>query len=119
MEELNSEILLELLDAREFKKLKEKLENMHPVDIVEVMEEVGLKVKNLHFYKSQPWSFTDTLLFGFFCDLDGDDTISLDEEELSMAVWMDRDQIPDDEYGISLTREMMTVFKNGQDKFYE
>ena len=30
MEELNSEILLELLDAREFKKLKEKLENMHP-----------------------------------------------------------------------------------------
>ena len=85
----------------------------------EVMEEVGLKVKNLHFYKSQPWSFTDTLLFGFFCDLDGDDAISLDEEELSMAVWMDRDQIPDDEYGISLTREMMTVFKNGQDKFYE
>ena len=81
----------------------------------EVMEEVGLKVKNLRFYKSQPWSFTDTLLFGFFCDLDGDDTICLDEEELSLAVWMERSQIPVDEYEISLTREMMTLFKNGLD----
>lgn len=79
------------------------------------MEEVGLKVKNLRFYKSQPWSFTDTLLFGFFCDLDGDDTICLDEEELSLAVWMERSQIPVDEYEISLTREMMTLFKNGLD----
>ena len=82
------------------------------------MEEVGLKVKNLHFYKSQPWSFTDTLLFGFFCDLDGDDTIRLDEEELALAVWMDRDKIPDNDYQISLTREMMTIFKNGQDHIY-
>lgn len=49
MEELNSEILLELLVAREFKKLKEKLENMHPVDIVEVMEEVGERQRVLMF----------------------------------------------------------------------
>ena len=49
MEELNSVILLELLDAREFKKLKEKLENMHPVDIVEVMEEVGERQRVLMF----------------------------------------------------------------------
>ena len=49
IEELNSEILLELLDAREFKKLKEKLENMHPVDIVEVMEEVGERQRVLMF----------------------------------------------------------------------
>lgn len=84
----------------------------------EVMEEVGLKVKNLHFYKSQPWSFTDTLLFGFFCDLDGDDTIHLDEEELALAEWKDRSEIPGDDYEISLTREMMTLFKNGQDGQY-
>ena len=51
----------------------------------EVMEEVGLKVKNLRYYKSQPWSFSGTLLFGFFCDVDGDDTLTVDHEELSMA----------------------------------
>lgn len=31
----------------------------------EVMEEVGLKVKNLRYYKSQPWSFSGTLLLDF------------------------------------------------------
>ena len=61
----------------------------------EVMEEVGLKVKNLRYYKSQPWSFSGTLLFGFFCDVDGDDTLTVDHEELSMAQWIERDKIPD------------------------
>ena len=51
----------------------------------EVMEEIGVKVKNLRYYKSQPWSFSGTLLFGFYCDLDGDDTLTVDHDELSMA----------------------------------
>ena len=30
------------------------------------MEEVGLKVKNIRYYKSQPWgAFSDTLLMDF------------------------------------------------------
>ena len=33
----------------------------------EVLEEAGVRVKNLRFYKSQPWVFTDTLLMGFVC----------------------------------------------------
>ena len=57
----------------------------------EVMEEVGLKVKNIRYYKSQPWSFSDSLLVGFFAELDGDDTITLEEEELAEAVWFERD----------------------------
>lgn len=77
------------------------------------MEEVGLRVKNIRFYKSQPWSFSDTLLFGFYCDLDGDDRISLDEEELASAEWFERDDIPDMEPDISLTREMIERFKSG------
>ena len=83
----------------------------------EVYEEVGLKVKNLQFYKSQPWSFTDTLLFGFFCQVDGDDTITMDERELSVAQWASREEVPEDPEGISLTREMMTVFKEGRVRF--
>lgn len=80
----------------------------------EVMEEVGLKVKNLRYYKSQPWSFTDTLLMGFYCDLDGDDTIRLDENELAVAEWFERAEIPDPVSGESLTNEMIIRFKNGQ-----
>ena len=77
----------------------------------EVMEEVGLKVKNLRFYKSQPWPFTDTLLAGFYAELDGDDKITLDEAELETAVWVERDDIPPNELGISLTGEMMDNFR--------
>ena len=77
------------------------------------MEEVGLKVKNIRYYKSQPWSFTDTLLMGFFVEVDGDDTIRLDENELQVAKWCSREEIPEND-GISLTREMMEVFKNGK-----
>lgn len=77
----------------------------------EVMEEVGLKVKNIRFYKSQPWSFTDTLLMGFFVDLDGDETIILDHNELSAAGWFTRDEIPVEENNLSLTNEMIMYFK--------
>ncbi|MGI6730328.1 MAG: NAD(+) diphosphatase [Anaerovoracaceae bacterium] len=73
----------------------------------EVMEEVGLKVKNLRYYKSQPWPFTDTLLAGFFAELDGPDQVRLDEEELAVAVWLSRDEIPEPDSNISLTSEMI------------
>ena len=81
----------------------------------EVMEEVGLKVKNLRYYKSQPWSFSGTLLFGFFCDVDGDDTLTVDHEELSMAQWVERDKIPDQGNNISLAKEMMMLFRDGKE----
>ena len=81
----------------------------------EVMEEVGLKVKNLRYYKSQPWSFSGSLLFGFFCDVDGDDTLTVDHEELSVAQWFDRDKIICQDTGSSLTNEMMMVFAAGKE----
>lgn len=80
----------------------------------EVMEEVGLKVKNIRYYKSQPWGIVDDILMGFYCDLDGDPTIHLDTSELKVGVWATADEVilqPDD---YSLTNEMMTRFKNGE-----
>ena len=80
----------------------------------EVMEEVGLKVKNIRYYKSQPWGVAGNLSLGYFCELDGDDdTITLDENELATAEWFPREEIPADDDGISLTREMVRVFKEG------
>ncbi len=81
----------------------------------EVMEEVGLKVKNIRYYKSQPWGVDGNILAGFYCDLDGDDTIHLDEQELSMAGWYPRNDLPAEDDGISLTREMVRVFGEGRE----
>lgn len=81
----------------------------------EVMEEVGLRVKNIRYYKSQPWGVESNVLMGFFCDLDGSDAISLDTQELSMAKWFRRSEIPAKDDGISLTREMIRVFQEGKE----
>lgn len=78
----------------------------------EVMEEAGIKVKNIRYYKSQPWSFSDSLLFGFFCDLDGSDEIHMDRNELSVCEWTKREDITDVSTEISLTNEMIMYFKN-------
>lgn len=81
----------------------------------EVMEEVGLKVKNIRYYKSQPWGQDGAVLMGFFCDLDGSDEIRLDETELALAEWHDRRALPAKDDGISLTREMIRVFEEGKE----
>ena len=81
----------------------------------EVMEEVGLHVKNLRYYKSQPWAFSDTLLMGFFAEVEGDDSITLDREELALAEWFERENIPATESNISLTSEMIEYFRNHQE----
>ena len=79
----------------------------------EVMEEVGLHVKNIRYYKSQPWGFDLNLLLGFFCELDDTDSIHMDEGELALAEWMKREDVPDYGEDLSLTHEMMRVFKEG------
>ena len=82
----------------------------------EVMEEVGLKVKNVRYYKSQPWGIAGNLSVGYFCDLDGsDDTVTLDETELSSAEWFPRNEIPYEDEGISLTGEMIRIFQEGKE----
>lgn len=77
----------------------------------EVMEEVGIRVKNIRYYKSQPWGYDSNLLLGYFCELDGAGDLQLDEEELAEAEWVPYDQIENDPEGISLTREMMLHFR--------
>lgn len=84
----------------------------------EVFEEAGIKVKNIRYYKSQPWGFDSNLLLGYFAELDGDSHITMDTEELSTAEWISRENIEteqDDKVNLSLTREMMMVFKNAKD----
>ena len=84
----------------------------------EVWEEVGLHVKNIRYYKSQPWPHSGSLLFGFFAELDGDDEqVQLEEDELSMAVWMHRDELPMKADNVSLTNEMILYFKEHPEAF--
>ena len=48
---------------------------------------------------------------GFFAELEGEETITLDREELAMAEWFEREDIPVKETNLSLTNEMIIHFK--------
>ncbi|MCR5831244.1 MAG: NAD(+) diphosphatase [Lachnospiraceae bacterium] len=80
----------------------------------EVMEEAGIKVGNIKYYKSQPWGMAQDLLTGFFCEVEGDDTIHMDEGELKYAAWVSRDEIELQPNDLSLTNEMMRMFKENR-----
>jgi len=81
----------------------------------EVMEEAGVKVKNLRYFDTQPWGFGSNLLLGFFCDLDGSDEIHMDEEELQYAQWVHRKDLPEPENLASLTATMIERFRLGEE----
>lgn len=80
----------------------------------EVMEEVGLKVKNLKYFKSQPWAFSQSILMGFFVELDGSSRVKIDTTELSEATWFLREEIPPCETMLSLTNEMIEAFRQNK-----
>ena len=82
----------------------------------EVMEEVGLPVKNVRYHASQPWGFAGNLMVGFWADLEGDDeTVTLDTRELNEGVWLRREEIPENHSPIDLTHTMIELFRQGKD----
>ena len=42
----------------------------------EVLEEAGVRVKNIKYFGSQPWPFSESLISGYTAELDGDPTIA-------------------------------------------
>lgn len=123
-------IILTTYAAREYKRyaliagFTEIGETVEETVRREVMEEVGIPVKNIRYYKSQPWGFDSNLLMGFFCQADRKKSdehgpeLTIDHEELASGEWVEREQIPDYGEHLSLTHEMMMQFKRyGQGVF--
>lgn len=79
----------------------------------EVQEEAGLRVKNVRYFGSQPWPFSDSLIAGFTAELDGDDTIHMQEAELSEAMWVRREDIPEYETDVSISCCLIENFRRG------
>lgn len=79
----------------------------------EVMEEVGLKVGKLHYFKSQPWGLTGIEMMGFYAELEGDDTVTIQETELAEARWFDRGELKE-EATMSLSFTLIDTFRRGE-----
>ncbi|MFK7803081.1 MAG: NAD(+) diphosphatase [Anaerolineae bacterium] len=59
----------------------------------EVKEEVGLDVKNITYFGSEPWPFPDSMMIGFYCDYAGGDIVL--EDEIIEANWYGIDELPE------------------------
>lgn len=53
----------------------------------EVKEEVGLDVKNIRYYASQPWPLSGSLMVGFTAEADESQPIQIDGKEITEAAW--------------------------------
>ena len=59
----------------------------------EVMEESGIKVKNLRYVTSQPWPFPQSLMTAFMAEYDSGEIV-IDPKELLEAHWYRYDDLP-------------------------
>lgn len=89
-------------------------ETMEETVAREVMEETGIRVKNIRYYKSQPWGTANDILLGYYCELDGEPDIHMDRDELKYAEWVKREEIELQPGNYSLTNEMMRMFKENK-----
>ena len=76
----------------------------------EVEEEVGVRVKNVKYFGSQPWPFPDSLMLGFIAEYDGGE-IRVDEKELVDAKWFEPPILPTLPPGDSIARRIITWYE--------
>jgi NAD+ diphosphatase len=85
----------------------------------EVKEEVGLRIKDIRYFGSQPWPFPHSLMIAFTATY-ADGEIVLDESEMEDAQWFTVKNLPRGPMRISIARRLIDWFiEKQQGKLYE
>lgn len=72
----------------------------------ELMEEVGIKVKNIKYFGSQPWPYPNSLMVGFTAEYESGE-ISVDGTEIEKADWFSPDKLPELPSQVSIARQII------------
>ena len=75
----------------------------------EVYEEVALRVKNIRYFGSQSWPFSNSLMIGFTSEYDSGE-IRIDEHEIREATWFAADNLPELPGWGSIARQLVDFF---------
>jgi NAD+ diphosphatase len=78
----------------------------------EVCEEVGIRIKNMRYFGSQPWPFPNSLMIGFTAEYDGGE-IRLEESEIADAGWFAADALPGLPPRMTIARQLIDWFAAG------
>jgi NAD+ diphosphatase len=68
-------------------------ESLEETLVREVREEVGIVVKDVRYFGSQPWPFPNSLMIAFTAEWQAGEIV-IDPEELSDAKWFRADELP-------------------------
>lgn len=75
----------------------------------EIREEVGITVKNIRYFGSQPWPFPNSLMIGFVAEYAGGE-ITVDKHEIAEAGWFSKLNLPRVPPSISIARRLIDWF---------
>lgn len=75
----------------------------------EIFEEVGIKVKNIEYYKSSPWPFPNSLMIGFFAEYESGE-VAVDGNEIDSANWFTKDDLPALPKKFTIARKLIDEF---------
>jgi NAD+ diphosphatase len=81
--------------------------------IREVREEIGIEIKNIRYFKSQPWPFSGSIMIGYFAEADDTQPLILDEKEIAEAGWFTRGNLPVHASNFSISGELIDMFEKG------
>ncbi len=90
-------------------------ESLEEAVVREVMEEVGIEVKDIQYFGSQPWPFPHSLMIGFTATYAGGE-IARDDTEIEDAGWFSVDSLPRIPGKISIARKLIDWFLAKQEK---
>ncbi len=83
----------------------------------EVREEIGIKIKNLKYKKSQSWPFPNSLMLGFTAEYESGE-IKVDGDEILKAKWFKSDKIIRYDSDISISDWLIQEFIDSQNESY-
>lgn len=75
----------------------------------EIQEEVGIAVKNIRYFGSQPWPFPHSLMIAFTAEYAGGE-FDLEPEEIADARWFDARHLPQIPPRMSIARRLIDDF---------
>ncbi len=79
----------------------------------EIIEEIGIKVKNVEYWGSQPWPYPNSLMLGFTAEYESGE-INVDGVEISHADWYDVENLPELPSKVSIARKIIDWYSQGR-----
>ncbi|WP_371802641.1 NAD(+) diphosphatase [Candidatus Lokiarchaeum ossiferum] len=79
----------------------------------EVKEEIGITIKNITYFESQPWPFPNSLMLAFTAEW-SEGEIKVDHNEIHDAKWFKCDEFPQLPSSISVARKLIDHFVSTQ-----